>query len=534
MHTWRPLPEDFGRVIAEQNLWRFTGGAVHSPRVLPRERFLADSLAKLLLHAKSPRHQLLVGPRRVGKTAVLYETVRYLLAGGVEPERICWLRMDHPALVLADLGEQLRGQLYTGRLTSERPLYLIIDEIAYVGQWDRNHLLTSLCPELGSVRIAAASSSIINLHELSQKIGVGQFDVRYVAPYSFGQYLELATHEAEVNDNREPAPSLGESLRRLREGFLPRGDLTAQRREFLLLGGFPELLDQWSAELRKGLESSGVAQAEGGHQVRDGGGLEEPRQPVNRVSVSYRLMEQHLVKFQQLLRSANVEQVLYRDLRLLLRVNSPHVLERLLYVLAAQVASVLSPARICSYLGISQPTFDRYLSYLEQAFIVFALPNYPRRRMTAVPRGRKLYFVDGAVRNAVLQRGLVAPDDPSQHELPAKNLMVSELRTLAVHCDAPLYHWREGNQEVDVIFDHPSDPLAFEFASSPRHTREGLRELAHRHEQFRGRCFLVAPRLPVMHPPAGGTDPGTLPLDTFLLAVGAQAHEELRRSLLFF
>jgi len=57
--------------------------------------------------------------------------------------------------------------------------------------------------------------------------------------------------------------------------------------------------------------------------------------------------------------------------------------------------------RLCQELdGLSQPTFDRYLSYLERAFLVFTLPNYSRREGAVQRRGRRLYFVDGAVRNA--------------------------------------------------------------------------------------------------------------------------------------
>lgn len=531
MVDWKPMSQDFHRVYAEQNLWRFTGGAVHSPPVLPREESLAASLAGLLLDANSPRNQLLVGPRRVGKTVVLYQTVRQLLGSEVEPERICWLRMDHPALSFADLGELLRGQLHNSRSTLERPLYLVVDEIGYVGKWGRDHLLDSLFPEHGSVRIAAASSSMVNPGELRKKIGAGTFDVRFVPPYSFVRYLEMVHSEAEAIAGPEPASTLGESLRALPAGLLPSLDLTARLREFVLVGGFPELLETWSSELRervKEWDASGVERELGG---RNGTGPEAAQVSAARRSVADQLLVRHLIPFQQVLRRVNVEQVLYRDLRLLLRVKNPQVLERLLYVLATQVGTVLSPTRICSYLGISQPTFDRYLSYLEQAFLVIVLPSFPRRGIVGEARGRKLYFVDDAVRNAVLQRGLVDPDDSRQHGLPPKNLIISELRSLAVHCGARLYHWRRGDRAVDVIFDHPDDPLAFEIASSPSHTREGLHEFARQHEQFRGRCYLVAPGLAVTHPPDNATEPGTLPLETLLVAVGTAENLELRRGV---
>ena len=49
---------------------------------------------------------------------------------------------------------------------------------------------------------------------------------------------------------------------------------------------------------------------------------------------------------------------------------------------------------------MSAPTFHKYVSYLERAFLVFTLLNYSGSEMSKQKRGRKLYFVDGAVRNA--------------------------------------------------------------------------------------------------------------------------------------
>jgi uncharacterized protein len=55
--------------------------------------------------------------------------------------------------------------------------------------------------------------------------------------------------------------------------------------------------------------------------------------------------------------------------------------------------------------NLSQPTLDRYVSYLEQTFLVFRLTNYSGNESSIQKRGRKTYFHDGAVRNAALQRG---------------------------------------------------------------------------------------------------------------------------------
>ncbi|GMU24610.1 MAG: hypothetical protein AMXMBFR13_46840 [Phycisphaerae bacterium] len=94
-----------------------------------------------------------------------------------------------------------------------------------------------------------------------------------------------------------------------------------------------------------------------------------------------------------------------------------------------------------------------------------------------------------------------------------------------------VYHWRDKSLEVDLVYDHPELPLAFEIASSAAHHREGLCAFATRYPRFQGRCFLVAPVPRPLAPAASSDGVGIVPLDLFLLAVGAQAERELTMRL---
>src|SRR4051812_34301185 len=96
--TWMPKMEDYLQVFKEQNPWHTTGKVpeVWAPRV---ERPLAKCLWKRLLTNEPRRFELILGPRRVGKTTSMYQTVRHLLTQGVEQNRLWWLRLDHPILM---------------------------------------------------------------------------------------------------------------------------------------------------------------------------------------------------------------------------------------------------------------------------------------------------------------------------------------------------------------------------------------------------------------------------------------------------
>ena len=446
----------------------------------PAERPLAKVLWRLLDGAPR-RFQLILGPRRVGKTTVLYQTVRHLLDQGVAPERIWWFRMDHPLLLRQSLGSWVRAVL---DVTSEHPVYLMLDELVYADDWDL--WLKTFYDEQWPVRVAATSSATAALRKRRLESGVGRWSEHYLMPYIFTEYLDLIGRSYEITAGE----TLADTLLALPQGRQAPRDLGTERRRFMLVGGFPEIHATYRLQERNGQSDKDIE-----HNA--------------------------ILESQNLLRSDAVERAVYKDIPQSFEVDNPIMLERLLYTLAGQIAGLLSPSKISRELGISQPTFDRYLSYLERTFLVFTLPNYSGREASVQKRGRKLYFVDGAVRNAALQRGLALLDNPTEMGLLMENLAASSLQTLATQTDIRLHHWRNRRHEVDLIFNHPTRPLAFEISSSPDHSRSGLRALIERHERFRSNCYLVAPQAAVIHPDRSGI--GTLPLDTLLLAVGAHA-----------
>ena len=88
-----------------------------------------------LLRNNPRRYQLILGPRRVGKTTVLYQTVRHLLANGIEPVRVWWLRMDHPLVLQVSLGDLMRAVLQSSEAAPGRPAYVMLDELVYAPDW---------------------------------------------------------------------------------------------------------------------------------------------------------------------------------------------------------------------------------------------------------------------------------------------------------------------------------------------------------------------------------------------------------------
>src|SRR3954469_18804057 len=104
--------EDVLRVLHGFNPWW-----THRPLAVPPFRRLAyDACARYLFDRSIRRGILISGPRRVGKTTVLYQLADRLLDQGVDPRSVLYLSLDHPVLKLLSIEEILR--IYSERILS--------------------------------------------------------------------------------------------------------------------------------------------------------------------------------------------------------------------------------------------------------------------------------------------------------------------------------------------------------------------------------------------------------------------------------
>lgn len=486
--TWTPRSEDYRQVFREQNPWH-TDGKVPKALAMDVERPLGSDLWRRLKSNEPRRFQLVLGPRRVGKTTCLYQSVRHLINDGIAPHRVWWLRLDHPLLMDIDLGELVRTVISFGGDASDSRCFIFLDELTYAERWDQ--WLKTFHDEQWPIQVAGSSSSTAVFRGRRTESGVGRWDEQYLAPYLFSEFLDLLNQSVHLPIENVLAHTLDACL----DSNVRLPDLDSMRRMFILTGGFPELILGF---------------------VRD---INADEQFV-------------LLHSQRTLRTDAVERAIYKDIPQAFGIDNPMVLERVLYTLAGQVTGILSPSSICrSINGLSQPTFDKYLSYLSQAFLVFTLPNYAGSEETRQRRGRKLYFVDGAVRNAALQRGIAPLSDPAEMGLLMENLVAGHLHALSRQSHVQVYHWRDGRDEVDLVYDHPTSPVAFELCSSTRHSRRALIRFREQFPRFRDHCFLVAPTATATRPEDNPDGIGTLPLDLALLAIGRQAEQYLQQGL---
>ena len=94
--------EDILKVLINYNSWRKTGRIPkETEKDIKRTAFKEASEA--FLNKEIRRFVILTGPRRVGKTIILYQQIKDLLDNGVEPKNILYVLLDNPILKLSRL-----------------------------------------------------------------------------------------------------------------------------------------------------------------------------------------------------------------------------------------------------------------------------------------------------------------------------------------------------------------------------------------------------------------------------------------------
>lgn len=156
---------------------------------------------------------------------------------------------------------------------------------------------------------------------------------------------------------------------------------------------------------------------------------------------------------------------LYRDLLEYRGVKKPEVLQKLVRALALQIGSEVSYNELANLIGVDKATVESYIDLLEKCYVVFRLPAYSRNLRTEIKRGRKIYFYDNGIRNALI--GNFSPlEMRTDVGVLWENLMISERMKHNAYNQryAQMYFWRTmQQQEVDLVEEQDGHLAAFEF-----------------------------------------------------------------------
>ena len=161
---------------------------------------------------------------------------------------------------------------------------------------------------------------------------------------------------------------------------------------------------------------------------------------------------------------------LYKDILSFGIIKKPALLDKLLKALALQLGSEVSYNELSQMIGADKETVERYINLLEKAFIIFQLNALSRNARNEIKKGKKIYFYDNGIRNALIgnfQQFEIRTDKGALWE----NFIISErIKTLSYNqFYGNYYFWRTfRQQEIDFIEEKDGVFSAYEFKLNPK------------------------------------------------------------------
>ncbi len=172
---------------------------------------------------------------------------------------------------------------------------------------------------------------------------------------------------------------------------------------------------------------------------------------------------------EEILRNLTVS-YLYKDVFAFQDIRKPQLIEKLLQMLALQLASEVSYNELANTLNVSINTIEKYIDLLEKAYVVFRLPSFSRNIRNELKKSRKIYFYDNGIRNSIISNfnSLNLRNDTGQlweNYLVSERKKRNEYQNNFVNC----YFWRtKQQQEIDYIEEKNGKLYAFEFKWSEK------------------------------------------------------------------
>lgn len=341
------------------------------------------------------RAVVLMGPRRVGKTVMMFHTIDQLIKEEINPQRIFFIGIDNPIYVNLSLQEILDLCKESVKAQSFENCFVFFDEIQYLKDWERH--LKVLVDTYPKTKFIVSGSAAAALKWHSTESGAGRFTDFMLPPLTFQEFIHLKNknHLIQKSSIRYGDKQISYCLP------LSIDELNNEFMQYLNFGGYPEVV--LSEKIQKDM----------GRYVKND----------------------------------IVDKVLLRDLPSLYGIKDVQELNRFFTYIAYNTGNEFSYEAMSRESGIQKETLKKYLEYLEAAFLIKVLNkvdiNAKRlKRVTSF----KVYLTNPSLRTA-----LFSPVKATDSEM--ENMVETAILSQWMHrenLDLTYARWKEGRSEGEV------------------------------------------------------------------------------------
>jgi len=284
---------------------------------------------------------VITGMRRVGKTT----TLRWLLDQVPSKNKIFLdlERLDQRAAFQESNYELVLTYLRNLGMDPDQPMTVALDEIQYAPNLPS--VVKYLYDHHGIKFLLTGSSSYYLKHFFSESMS-GRKIVYEMFPLGFGEFLDFRG----IPYRRRTL------LEEMRFDLHEFERLKGQYDEFLTFGGLPNVVLEPKPDVK--------------------------REILNDIYSSY----------------INIDVQAMADFRKM------GELQQLLKTLAMRIGNKVDPSKLSQIVGISRPTLNEYLEFLEKTYVIYQLPAYAGPDKAAA-LGKKLYFRDNGIASILAHPG---------------------------------------------------------------------------------------------------------------------------------
>ncbi len=268
---------------------------------------------------------LIYGLRRTGKTTFFYQLIQKLILSEVAPEKILYFSFDEKETSLKDILTVYESEVLQEIITENTTLYLFLDEIQKLENWQEQ--VKIIYDRYPKIKIFLSGSASINLQKGIRESLAGRVFEFEFTPLSFREFLEWK----------------GVKVKRAKLDLYHK-ELKLLAKEYLLKGGFPEIVNEKDKEI-----------------------------------------------IRLYLKSSVLEKIVGQDLPLEFGLRDPELLQSLIENFFSQPGMILNYNKLASDFQRSKVTIINYVFYLTYALLLREVKNFrPSLRVTS-RKGRKIY-----------------------------------------------------------------------------------------------------------------------------------------------
>lgn len=404
------------------NIW-WKNEKINSQFLLGRKR---EEFSSIIEKLEEKRILSIIGPRRVGKSTLIYQTINYLLEEKkVDSKRILFFSGDDPSLFF-DENDKLSDvlEIYFNEILEENmsklssKVYIFIDEIHFIKNWQ--NFLKIYFDRKYNIKFIVTGSSSLHLFKDANESLLGRIENIYVLPLTFNQFLNFyMTYVSKKDDIVIPKFDLDNpdlSFKKLEKIYYDEDVKIKIRKilnEYILVGGYPEYFEQRDIEI-----------------------------------------------WQKRLADDIITRGIYKDILTMYNIKSPEILEKIMYYIADNNSQTFSYSGMTGNFSIDTVTLISYVGYLKQAFLINVLENYSTNIGKIIRSNKKLSILDNGIQNSLLKRRELNESNIGQI---VESMVDFDMRLICERENYNEYYYRNAEkEEIDIILDRKTDVIPVE------------------------------------------------------------------------